>query len=171
MLLAETDSHENVAVAVLLSWRKLQALQSFDIVDDIEAGFENRLTCRGCRRMFVGASLQRRSRFAQNFVELAHDVGLCRAEIGVAQQHGEPFGVADRQRTENIDRQVEIVAQLLDDAEILIVLLAEDGEIRDCLDEQLADDSGDAVEKVGREAVSSSADGPPTEIEVAKPCG
>ena len=59
-------------------------------------------------------------------------------EIGVARGEREAVGIADGGRADDLERKIEVAHHLPDDAELLIVLLAEHGDVGRDLHEQLA---------------------------------
>ena len=52
-------------------------------------------------------------------------------------------------RADDLDRNIEVAHQALDHQQLLVVLLAEDGEVRGALQQQLGDHRGDTVEMIG----------------------
>ena len=59
-------------------------------------------------------------------------------EVDVARRHGEPVGVAQRRTADDARSNIEIARQSADDEKLLIILLAEQGDIGLDLIEQLA---------------------------------
>ena len=70
-------------------------------------------------------------------------------EILVAGGAGEPVGFADGGAGEDLDGEAEVADHAADDAELLGVLLAEDGQVGEDDVEELGDDGADAVEVAG----------------------
>ena len=67
--------------------------------------------------------------------------------------------------------KVQIAHELLHDQKLLIVLLAENRDIGQCLQEKLGDNGGYAEKKCGREMPSSVCATPATSTRVAKSSG
>ena len=74
-------------------------------------------------------------------------------QVAVARRHGEAIDLTHGWHTDDFDRNVEVFGHAGDDLQLLVVLLAEHGEIGTGLDEELGDDGGDAIEELRAEPV------------------
>ena len=92
-------------------------------------------------------------------------------QIGVARAQGEAVGLAHGGRGNDLERQIEVAHHLPDDAELLIVLLAEHGDVGCNLREELAAHRRHAREEVRAESLSSPSAVPAGTMRVAKPAG
>ena len=82
-------------------------------------------------------------------MQQGRNLALFGREIDVARGEREPVCLAHDRRADNLHRNIEIAHQLLDDQKLLVVLLAEHGDVGSALHEELGDDRGDAVEMIG----------------------
>ena len=96
----------------------------------------------------VAAVADGRCNIGDGLVQPWRDAALFGGEVGVARGQGEAVGLAHRRRADDLERQVEVAHHLPDDAELLVVLLAEHGDVGPHLREQLAAHRGDAAEEV-----------------------
>lgn len=87
----------------------------------------------------IGAELQGLSGMTQDLVELASDGEFGGRKIGIARGHGEALGVSHRGSADDLDRNVQITAELLHHAQLLVILLAEDRAVGHGLEEELGD--------------------------------
>ncbi len=79
---------------------------------------------------------------------------LGRAQIGVARGKGQTVGLAHRRHALDAHGNIEIAGDAADDLELLVILLAEAGDVRPGLDQELGNDGGDAGEMAGPEGAT-----------------
>ena len=68
--------------------------------------------------------------------------------MDIARGHGEAVRLAHRGRTDDLDGQVEVARHGGDDAQLLVILLAEHGDVGLALDQELGDDRRDPGEEM-----------------------
>ena len=81
---------------------------------------------------------------------------LIGGEVAVPGAHGEPVRLAHRGPPHHLHPQVQVPRERPDDLELLVVLLAEEGDVRHRLKQKLGDDRGDAGEMPGAERRAES---------------
>src|SRR5581483_4787846 len=79
-----------------------------------------------------------------------------RREVDIARRQGQPVLFAHDRHTDNSNREIEILGELRDHLELLIILLAEQREIRLALDQQLGDHRGNTGEEMRAEGILQS---------------
>ena len=120
-----------------------------DIVDRVEA---RRLEARARPRQGFGdrrAGEDRRRRFGEGAGQGEGGGSFGLGKIDVARGKGEAVGVALGRHADDLEVEVEVAGHAADDGELLIILLAEQGDVGPDLVEQLGDDGRDAVEMAG----------------------
>ena len=124
------------------------AVAQLHIVDRGEADLEQacaRRRQKRCRRSAIG---QRCGGVPQDTVQLGRDASLLGREVGVAGGHGEPVRLPDRRSPDDFHRHVQIIHHATNHQQLLVVLLAENGEIRLHPVEQLGDHRGHTAEEM-----------------------
>ena len=85
-------------------------------------------------------------RRAQGPAEDDGPASLVGIEVAVAAGQGEPVGLAHGLGADDVDPQAQVAAQLTDQHELLVVLLAEHGDVGPDQPEELGDDGQDPAE-------------------------
>ena len=144
-------------------------LARLDVIDDESAPLDacsrggQGLCDRPARANLFGAKAQRR-------IKRRRRLAFLRRQIDVAGGEREAVRLAKGRRADDLDAKIEVARDAGDDFQLLIILFAEDRDVRPALIDKLGDDCRDAREMGRPEAVlRPAAAGPLTCSMVAKP--
>ena len=107
----------------------------------------------GHRGPDVVARAQPPGAFLHGAVQHGRHAAFIPRQIDVARGHREAVALAHGARSHHLDAEIEVAGHSRHHTQLLVVLFAEDREIRPALRKQLADDRGDAAEEVWPEPI------------------